>query len=103
MMHNLVRQKECTILEGHLQPDHVHILISIPHECSVSQVIGRIKGKGAIHMARMCLGQSKNYTGMHFWAHGYFVSKVGGDEGTVKAYIRQQESGDKRLDQLTIF
>jgi putative transposase len=102
-MHNLVRQKECKILEGHLQPGPVHILISIPQECSVSQVIGRIKGKGAIHMARMCLGQSKNYTGMHFWAHGYFVSTVGADEGTVKTYIHQQESEDKRIDQLAIF
>jgi len=102
-MHDLARQKECKILEGHLQPDHVHILISIPPKYSVSQVIGFIKGKSAIHIARTYLGQRKNYSGMHFWARGYFVSTVGADEETVKAYIQRQESEDKRLDQLTIF
>ena len=103
LMHDLARQKECKILEGHLQPDHVHILISIPPKYSVSQVIGFIKGKSAIHIARTYLGQRKNYSGMHFWARGYFVSTVGADEETVKAYIQRQESEDKRLDQLTIF
>jgi putative transposase len=81
----------------------VHILISIPPKYSVSQVIGFIKGKSAIHIARTYLGQRKNYGGMHFWARGYFVSTVGADEETVKAYIQRQESEDKRLDQLTIF
>ena len=103
LMHDLARQKECKILEGHLQPDHVHILISIPPKYCVSQVIGFIKGKSAIHIARTYLGQRKNYSGMHFWARGYFVSTVGADEETVKAYIQRQESEDKRLDQLTIF
>jgi len=103
VMHDLARQKECKILEGHLQPDHVHILISIPPKYPVSQVIGFIKGKSAIHIARTYLGQRKNYGGMHFWARGYFVSTVGADEETVKGYIQRQESEDKRLDQLTIF
>ena len=103
VMHDLARQKESKILEGHLQPDHVHILISIPPKYSVSQVIGFIKGKSAIHIARTYLGQRKNYGGMHFWARGYFVSTVGADEETVKAYIQRQESEDKRLDQLKIF
>ena len=103
VFHNLARQKECTILEGHLQPDHIHILISIPPKYSVAQVLGFIKGKSAIHIARTYLGQKKNYTGMHFWARGYFVSTVGADEAVILAYIQQQEREDQRLDQLTLF
>jgi putative transposase len=80
MLHDLAGQKESTILEGHLQADHVHMLVSIPPKYSVAQVIGFIKGKSAIHIARTYLGRRKNYTGMHFWARGYFVSTVGADE-----------------------
>jgi putative transposase len=101
LLHSLARQKESKIQEGHLQPDHIHILISIPPKYSVAQVIGFIKGKSAIHIARTYLGQKKNYTGMHFWARGYFVSTVGADEETIANYIRNQEDEDKRLDQLT--
>ena len=103
LLHSLARQKECKILEGHLQPDHIHILISIPPKYSVSQVIGFMKGKSAIYIARTYLGQKKNYNGMHFWARGYFVSTVGADEETIANYIRKQEDEDKRLDQLTFF
>ena len=102
LLHSLARQKECKILEGHLQPDHIHILISIPPKYSVAQVIGFIKGKSAIHIARTYLGQKKNFTGMSFWARGYFVSTVGADEETVANYIRNQENEDNRLDQLTL-
>ena len=102
LLHSLARQKECKILEGHLQPDHIHILISIPPKYSVAQVIGFIKGKSAIHIARTYLGQKKNFTGMSFWARGYFVSTVGADEETVANYIRNQGNEDKRLDQLTL-
>jgi putative transposase len=103
LFHSLARQKECKILEGHLCNDHVHVLISIPPKYSVAQVIGFIKGKSAIHIARMYLGQKKNFTGMHFWSRGYFVTTVGVDEETVRTYIKQQEIEDKRLDQLTMF
>ena len=103
LFHSLARQKECKILEGHLCNDHVHVLISIPPKYSVAQVIGFIKGKSAIHIARMYLGQKKNFTGMHFWSRGYFVTTVGADEETVRTYIKQQEIEDKRLDQLTMF
>ena len=103
VFHSLARQKECTILEGHLQPDHIHILISIPPKYSVAQILGFIKGKSAIHIARTYLGQKKNYTGMHFWARGYYVSTVGADEDVITAYIQQQEKEDKRIDQLTLF
>lgn len=101
LLHSLARQKESKIQEGHLQPDHIHILISIPPKYSVAQVIGFIKGKSAIHIARTYLGLKKNYTGMHFWARGYFVSTVGADEETIANYIRNQEDEDKRSDQLT--
>jgi putative transposase len=77
-LHELARQKECKILEGHLCPDHIHMLISIPPKYSVAQVMGFIKGKSAIHVARTYLGQRKNYTGMHFWARGYYVSVSSG-------------------------
>ena len=80
VLHELARQKESWILEGHLQPDHVHMLISIPPKYSVSHVIGYLKGKSAIHIARTYLGQRRNYNGMHFWARGYFVSTVGANE-----------------------
>jgi putative transposase len=103
VLQNLARQKESKIVEGHLQPDHVHVLISIPPKYSVAQVIGYIKGKSAIYIARTYLGQKKNYNGMHFWARGYFVTTVGADEEVVRAYIQNQETEDKRLDQLTIF
>lgn len=101
LLHSLARQKVCKIVEGHLQPDHIHILISIPPKYSVAQVIGFLKGKSAIHIARTYLGQKKNYTGMSFWARGHYVSTVGADEETVANYIREQEAEDKRLDQLT--
>ena len=103
VLHELARQRESHILEGHLQPDHVHMLISIPPKYSVSQVIGYIKGKSAIHIARTYLGQRRNFTGMHFSARGYFVSTVGADEDVVRAYIRAQEQEDARLEQLTLF
>ena len=103
VLHDLARQKESWILEGHLQPDHVHMLVSIPPKYSVAQVVGLIKGKSAIHIARTYLGRRRNYHGMHFWARGYFVSTVGADEGRVRDYIKKQEKEDTRLDQLRLF
>ena len=103
VFHELARQKESRVIEGHLQLDHVHMLISIPPKYSVAQVIGYIKGKSAIHIARTYLGQKKNFLGMSFWARGYFVSTVGTDEEVVRAYIREQEHEDRRVEQLTLF
>jgi len=80
VLHDLAGQKESEILERHLQADHVHMRVSIPPKYFVAQVVGFIKGKSAIHIARSYLGRRKNYTGMHFWARGYFVSTVGADE-----------------------
>ena len=96
-------RKKAILLEGHLQADHVHMLVSIPPKYSVAQVVGFIKGKSAIHLARSYLGRRKNYTGMHFWARGYFVSTVGADEATIREYIQKQVKEDTRLDQLGLF
>ena len=103
VFHELARQKECKIIEGHLQPDHIHMLVSIPPKYSVAQVIGYMKGKSAIHIARTYLGQRKNFSGMSFWARGYFVTTVGADEETVRVYIREQEKEDRRVEQLSLF
>ena len=94
------RQKECEIEEGHLVADHVHMMISIPPKYSVSQVIGYIKGKSAIQIARQFSGRRRNFTGQHFWARGYFVSTVGRDEEVIRNYIRHREVEDQRQDQL---
>jgi putative transposase len=98
----LAKQKECQVVEGHLMPDHVQMLISIPPKYSVAQVIGYIKGKSAIHVARTFFDHKRNFVGQHFWARGYFVSTVGRDEETIREYIRNQEVEDKRQDQLKL-
>ena len=100
VLRKLAEQKESRILEGHLLADHVHILISIPPKYSVSQVVGFIKGKSAIHLARVYGERKRNFTGQHFWARGYYVSTVGKDETTVRDYIRNQEKEDQRLEQM---
>lgn len=98
----LSEQKGSRIEEGHLMPDHVHMMISIPPKFAVSQVVGYIKGKSAIHIARVYGERRRNYVGHHFWARGYFVSTVGRDEEQVRQYIRHQEREDRRLDQLEL-
>jgi putative transposase len=103
LFRELAEQKESRVEEGHLMPDHVHMLLSIPPKYSVAQVIGFIKGKSAIHIARNFVGRRKNFTGQHFWARGYFVSTVGRDEEAIRAYIRKQEEEDRRIDQLNMF
>lgn len=99
----LAQRKESQILEGHLVVDHVHMLISIPPKYAVAQVIGYIKGKSAIHIARTAGGRQRNFTGEHFWARGYFVSTVGRDEKAIREYIQRQEEEDRRLDQGKMF
>ena len=99
----LARQKGCRVEEGHLRPDHVHRLLSIPPKYPVAAVVGYLKGKSAIHVARTYRGRSRNCTGESFWARGYFVSTVGSDERKIRDYIRNQEQEDIRLDQLKLF
>jgi putative transposase len=98
----LAAQKESRIEEGHLMPDHVHMMISIPPKHALSQVVGYIKGKSAIHLARVYGERKRNFVGQHFWARGYFVSTVGRDEAVIREYIRHQEREDERLDQMNL-
>ena len=100
---DLAQQRESKIEEGHLMSDHVHKLISIPLKYAVSQMVGYIKGKSAIHLARTYGDRKQNYAGQHFWARGYLVSTVGRDETVIREYIRNQEVEDERLDQLNLW
>ena len=99
---DLVRQKESEVVEGHLMADHVHMLVSIPPKYSVAQVMGFVKGKSAIHIARVYAGRRRSFIGQNFWARGYWVSTVGKNEAAVRRYIQEQEKEDQRLDQLTL-
>ena len=103
VLRELAQRKECEILEGHFMADHAHMLISIPPKYAVSQIVGFIKGKSAIHIAREYFGKRKNFTGQHFWARGYHVSTVGRDEEAIRKYIRAQEKEDHRIEQLSLF
>ncbi len=100
---DLARRKGCRVEEGHLRPDHVHMLVSVPPKYAVAAIVGYLKGKSVIHIARTSRGKERNFTGEHFWARGYFVSTVGADERTVREDIRDQEQEDMRLDQLKLF
>ena len=103
VLKQLAMQRESRIDEGHLMRDHVHMLVSIRPKYSVSQVVGYLKGKSAIHIARTFMGKPRNFTGESFWARGYFVSTVGRDEKQIREYIKKQEQEDQRIDQLTMF
>ena len=99
----LAMQKESRIEEGHLMADHLHMMISIPPKYAVSQVVGFIKGKSAIHLARVYGERKRSFVGQHFWARGYFVSTVGRDETVIREYIKKQEQEDNRLDQMNLW
>ena len=99
----LAVRKESKIEEGHLMPDHVHMMISIPPKYAVSQVIGFIKGKSAIHLARVYGERKRNFVGQHFWARGCFVSTIGRDEAVIREDIQKQEQEDLRLDQMNLW
>src|SRR5258708_3755085 len=103
VFHKLAMQKESRIEEGHLLADHVHMMISIPPKYAVSQVIGFIKGKSTIHLARVYGERKRNFVGQHFWARGYFVSTVGRDEAVIREYIKRQEQEDNRLEQMNLW
>ncbi len=99
----LAQQRESRILEGHLMPVHVHMLVQMPPKYAVSQVVGYIKGKSAIHLATVNAERKRNFVGQHFWARGYFVSTVGRDETVIREFIRNQEKEDERLEQLALW
>ena len=103
VFHELAKQKESQILEGHIAIDHVHMYISIPPKHAVAQVVGFIKGKSAIYIARNFGGRQRNFQGENFWARGYYVSTVGKDEEKIKSYIKNQEAEDKAFDQRRLF
>jgi putative transposase len=102
LFHQLAKQKESRIEEGHLLIDHVHMMIAIPPKYAVSQVIGYVKGTSAIHVARVYGERKRNFMGQHFWARGFFVSTVGRDAATISAYIKSQEQEDQRLEQMKL-
>ena len=102
VFHELARQRESRIIEGHLCIDHIHICIAIPPKYSVSDVVGFIKSKSAIAIAREVEGRAKNFVGQSFWARGYYVSTVGRDEDVIREYIRNQEAEDRRLEQISL-
>lgn len=102
VFHDLASHKESVIEAGHLLPDHVHMLISIPPKYPVSGVVGYMKGKSAIYIARE-VGNSRNATGHRFWARGYFAATVGRDEAVIRQYIRNQENADRQYEQLSVF
>jgi putative transposase len=101
-LRKLAPQKESKVEEGRLMPDHVHMLLSVPPKYAVSQVVGFIKGKSAIHLARVYGERKRNFVGQHFWARGFFVNTVGRDEEAIRAYIRNQEKEDQRLEQMNL-
>lgn len=100
---NLAQQKESRIEEGHMMSDHAHMMIAIPPKYAVSQVVGFIKGKSPIYVARMYGERRRNFVGQHFWARGFHVSTVGRDEATIRAYIKQQEQEEERLEQSNLW
>ena len=95
LFHAWARQKECRIMEGHVMPDHGHLCLESPPQHAVASVIGFLKGKSAIAMARQFHGRERNFTGEHFWARGYAVATVGVELEQVRAYIRDQQSADE--------
>ena len=102
MFRDLAGHKESKIVEGHLMGNHVHMCISIPPKYAVANVVGYLKGKSAIQIARKFGGRQRNFTGENFWARGYFVSTVGLDEHMVRAYIRNQEVEGERYEQMKL-
>ena len=94
VLRELAGQRGSTILEGHMVQDHVHMLSRIPPKYAVAEVIGYIKGKSAIAVARQLGGRQRNFNGERFWARGYAVSTVGCEEEQIRAYIKHQEQLD---------
>ena len=94
VLHELARQKECEIVSGNLAGDHVHMLVSIPPKYRVSEIVGYMKGKSAIAVARKFGGKERNFNGERFWARGYAVSTVGFEKEAIEAYIKNQQRFD---------
>jgi len=95
--HELAKQKGCEIVGGNIVRDHIHMIISIPPKYAVSEVVGYIKGKSAIAIARQFAGRKRNFNGEQFWARGYSVSTVGFELDQVKNYVKHQELLDTQV------
>ena len=98
LLQQLCRQKEIGLIEGHVMPDHIHMLLSIPPKFSVAMVVGYLNGKSAIQIHREALNVKQGFTGKHFWSRGYCVSTIGLDEQRIRAYVRSQEESDRQED-----
>ena len=96
------KQKGVEIIEGHLMPDHIHMLVSIPPKYSISQFMGYLKGKSALMIYDKHANLKYKYGNRHFWAEGYYVSTVGLNDATVAKYIREQERHDIAMDKLSV-
>ncbi len=100
LFHELAAQRNSQIMEGHMVQDHVHMLIRMPPKYAVAEVVGYLKGKSAISVARQFNGRQRNFNGENFWARGYAVSTVGFEESQIRAYIKNQERlGSKGFDE----
>ena len=95
--------KKIEILEGNVQADHIHLVLSFPPKYSISEVVGFLKGKSAIKIFDMHSELKKRYWGRHFWAKGYCVSTIGLDEEQIRKYVRWQLKKDKTMDQLKLW
>ena len=100
ILRQLCNYKGVEIIEGHLMPDHVHILVSIPPKYSVSQFMGYLKGKSSLMIFDRHANLKYKFGNRHFWAEGYYVSTVGLNEATIRKYIKNQESHDIAMDKL---
>ncbi len=98
----LCKYKGVDIIEGHMMPDHVHVLVSIPPKISVSNFMGYLKGKSALMMFDKHANLKYKFGNRHFWAEGYYVSTVGLNEETIKKYIQEQGKYDIALDKLSV-
>ena len=98
VFHELARQRGCRILDGYMASDHVHMCISIPPKYAVFEIVGYLKGKSAIAVARQFSGRTKNFNGERFWARGYAASTVGHNEDEIRKYIHEQEHQDQEED-----
>ena len=102
ILRQLCEQKGVEIIEGHMMPDHVHMLVAIPPRISVSSFMGYLKGKSALMMFERHANLKYKFGNRHFWAEGYYVSTVGLNEETIRKYIRDQEKQDIAKDKLSV-
>ena len=102
ILKQLCGYKGVEIIEGHLMPDHVHMLVSILPKISVSSFMGYLKGKSALMIFDKHANLKYKFGNRHFWAEGYYVSTVGLNEATIKKYIQEQETHDIAMDKLSV-